>query len=473
MRIKFCGAAQNVTGSSHLIILDNGFKILLDCGLFQGKGDHIWTWNNNWYFKPSEIDCLILSHAHIDHCGRVPKLVKDGFAGHIHATHATRSLAGVMLLDSAKIQESDVEYHNRKIIDKRKKKNKTNLKPREALYTSKDVGPIMVRFEGHPYEVWQTIQPGIQLMFRDAGHIFGSASVTLKITENGKETIIGFTGDIGRPYRPILRDPMPMPEVDYLICESTYGDKVHESAPEQSAALLKVIKETCLEKRGKLIIPAFSLGRTQEIVYMLDKMESEGLLPKIKVYVDSPLSINVTHVYGLHPECFDGDMSNYLLTDHNPFGFNNLTYIKDVEASKALNNSDEPCIIISSSGMMNAGRIRHHLFNNIEDPKNTFLIVGYCSPETLGGILRAGATSIHIFDEEKLVKADVVIMDSFSAHGDQQEMFNFMKNQISSVKKLFLVHGEIETQQIWSAYLYDHGFKDIEIPIAGSEYSIN
>lgn len=473
MRIKFCGAAQNVTGSSHLIILDNGFKILLDCGLFQGKGDHIWTWNNNWYFKPSEIDCLILSHAHIDHCGRVPKLVKDGFAGPIHATHATRSLAGVMLLDSAKIQESDVEYHNRKIIDKRKKKNKTNLKPREALYTSKDVGPTMVRFEGHPYEVWQTIQPGIQLMFRDAGHIFGSASVTLKITENGKETIIGFTGDIGRPYRPILRDPMPMPEVDYLICESTYGDKVHESAPEQSAALLKVIKETCLEKRGKLIIPAFSLGRTQEIVYMLDKMESEGLLPKIKVYVDSPLSINVTHVYGLHPECFDGDMSNYLLTDHNPFGFNNLTYIKDVEASKALNNSDEPCIIISSSGMMNAGRIRHHLFNNIEDPKNTFLIVGYCSPETLGGILRAGATSIHIFDEEKLVKADVVIMDSFSAHGDQQEMFNFMKNQISSVKKLFLVHGEIETQQIWSAYLYDHGFKDIEIPIAGSEYSIN
>jgi metallo-beta-lactamase family protein len=472
MKIKFCGAAQNVTGSSHLIILDNGFKILLDCGLFQGKGDHIWTWNNNWYFKPSEIDCMVLSHAHIDHCGRIPKLVKDGFSGPIHATHATRSLCGVMLLDSAKIQESDVEYHNRKVLTKRKHKQKLNASPRQPLYTTKDIGSAMVKFEGHPYEVWEKIHPQVELLFRDAGHIFGSASVTLKITENDKQTIIGFTGDIGRPYRPILRDPQPMEKVDYLICESTYGDTIHTSAPEQSQDLLKVIKDTCLTKKGKLIIPAFSLGRTQEIVYMLDKMENEGLLPRVKVYVDSPLAVNVTHIFGLHPECFDSEMASYLLTDDNPFGFNNLVYIKDVEASKALNNSDEPCIIISSSGMMNAGRIKHHIFNNIEDPKNTILIVGYCSPETLGGLLRAGAETVEIFDEEKRVNAEVVIMDSFSAHGDQQEMFNFVKNQVDTCQNLFLVHGELEVQEIFRTYLLERGFKNIEIPKPGEEYNL-
>jgi metallo-beta-lactamase family protein len=472
MKIKFCGAAQYVTGSSHLIELNDGFKILLDCGLFQGRGEHIWPMNNEWFFKPSEINVMILSHAHIDHCGRLPKLVKDGFAGRIHSTHATRSLCGVMLLDSAKIQEHDVIWHNEKILKKRKKNNQSNLAVREALYMIKDVGPTMVKFEGHPYDHWEQIHPDVQIMFRDAGHIFGSASITLKIREDGKETVIGFTGDIGRPYRPILRDPIPMPPVDYLICESTYGDKIHEGAPEQSSKLLAVIKKACIEKRGKLIIPAFSLGRTQEIVYMLDKMETQGLLPKIKVYVDSPLAINVTHVYGLHPECFDSEMVDYLLTDDNPFGFNNLVYIKDVEGSKALNHSDEPCIIISASGMMNAGRVKHHLFNNIDNPKHTFLIVGYCSPETPGGLLRSGAETIKVFDEEKQIKADVVIMDSFSAHGDQQEMFDFIKNQTSSCKKVFLVHGEPDTQAIFKTYLLDRGFAKIEIPALGEEFSI-
>jgi metallo-beta-lactamase family protein len=469
MNIKFCGAAQFVTGSCHLLELDNGFKIVLDCGLFQGKGEYIWEWNNTWLFKPNEIDCLILSHAHIDHCGRIPKLVKDGYRGPIHTTHATRSLCAVMLLDSAKIQEMDVEWHNNKILKKRKKERQ-NL--REPLYTSEDVGPAMVRFEGHPYEVWEQIHPDVQVMFRDAGHILGSASVTLKIRENGKETILGFTGDIGRPYRPILRDPKPMPEVDYLICESTYGDKIHEAAPEQSAQFLQVIKHTCIEKKGKLIIPAFSLGRTQEIVYMLDKMESAGLLPHIKVYVDSPLAVNVTHIFGLHPECFDSEINEYLLTDTNPFGFNDLIYVKDVEGSKALNHTEDPCIIISASGMINAGRVKHHLFNNIENPKNTFLIVGYCSPDTPGGVLRSGAETIRIFDEEKMIKADVVIMDSFSAHGDQKEISDFISNQSTRVKKLFLVHGEPETQKIFKSFLHEKGFSDIEIPASGDTFTL-
>ncbi len=469
MKIKFCGAAQYVTGSSHLIELDNGYKILLDCGLFQGKGQKIWDWNNEWLFKPSEIDCMILSHAHIDHCGRIPKLVKDGYKGPIHTTHATRSLCAVMLLDSAKIQEMDVEWHNRKVLKKRKKDRQSLRNP---LYTSEDIGPAMVRFEGHPYDVWEQVHPDVQVMYRDAGHILGSASITLKIKEGGKETIVGFSGDIGRPDRPILRDPQPMPEVDYLICESTYGDRVHENTPEQSAQFLEVIKKTCLEKKGKLIIPAFSLGRTQEIVYMLDKMENAGLLPRLKVYVDSPLAVNVTHIFGLHPECFDKETNEYIMSDTNPFGFNNLEYIKEVEASKSLNNSDEPCIIISASGMMNAGRVKHHLANNIENPKNTILIVGYCSPETPGGALRAGAETIELFDEEKKVRADIVIMDSFSAHGDKNEMYDFIANQKPTVKRIFLVHGELDTQNAFKNFLMEKGFSNIEIPGKASEFNL-
>lgn len=468
MQVKFCGAAQFVTGSSHLITLDDGYKILLDCGLFQGKGRHIWDYNNTWHFDPAEIDCLILSHAHIDHTGRVPKLVKDGFNGDIHCTHATRSLCSIMLLDSAKIQERDVEWHNKKILRKRRKDLKKLRKP---LYTSDIIAPTLNLFIGYNYNRWHQINDKVSVMFRDAGHILGSSSVTLKIKENGKERIVGFTGDIGRPDRPILRSPRQMPEVEYLICESTYGDKDHQLPPEQSEEFLDILKETCIEKRGKLIVPAFSVGRTQEIVYMLDKMETAGLLPKIPVYVDSPLAVNATMIFGQHPECFDNELNEYLLIDKNPFGFNDLNYIRDVADSKALNDSAEPCIIISSSGMMNAGRVKHHLFNNIENPNNTFLIVGYCSPDTPGGMLRDGIESIKLFGEHKMVKADVKVMDSFSAHGDRNEMYDFIENQ-KSVKKIFLVHGILERQEKFKSFLQEKGFSDIEIPAEGDEFEL-
>lgn len=468
MKVKFCGAAQFVTGSSHLITLDDGYKILLDCGLFQGKGRHIWDYNNTWNFTPADIDCLILSHAHIDHTGRVPKLVQDGFTGDIHCTHATRSLCTIMLLDSAKIQERDVEWHNKKILKKRRKDLK---KIRTPLYTSEIVGPTLDLFVGYNYNRWHRINEKVSVLFKDAGHILGSASVTLKITENGKERLIGFTGDIGRPDRPILRNPQQMPEVEYLICESTYGDKDHELPPEQSEEFLKILKETCIEKKGKLIIPAFSVGRTQEIVYMLDKLETAGLLPKLPVYVDSPLAVNATMIFGQHPECFDNELNEYLLIDDNPFGFNDLNYIRDVKDSKALNDTDEPCVIISSSGMMNAGRVKHHLFNNIENKKNTFLIVGYCSPDTPGGMLRDGVESIKLFGEWKMVKADVKVMDSFSAHGDRNEMHDFISNQ-KDVKKIFLVHGELDRQTKWKEFLNEKGFKDVEIPAEGDEFDM-
>ncbi|HRO07674.1 MAG TPA: MBL fold metallo-hydrolase [Saprospiraceae bacterium] len=469
MKIRFCGAARYVTGSSHLVILDNGFKILLDCGLFQGRGDETWEWNNHWYFDPAEIDCMVLSHAHIDHCGRIPKLVKDGYKGPIHATHATRSLCAVMLMDSARIQENDIEWFNEKII-KGKRKNKEHL--REPLYIPDDVGPAMVKFEGHAYDRWQTIHPDVQVLFRDAGHILGSASVTLKINENGKETLLGFTGDIGRADRPILRDPVPMPEVDYLICESTYGDRLHDKTPEQSNEFLEIINEACVNKKGKLLIPAFSLGRTQEIIYMLDKLSNQNLLPPIKVYVDSPLAVNVTHIFQLHPECFDEEINRYIRTDSNPFGFNNLIYVRDVEQSKILNTSKEPCIIVSAAGMLNAGRSKHHLYNSVDNPKNTILIVGYCTPETPGGVLRSGAKTIRLFDDEKPVLADIRIMDSFSGHGDRDEMLTFIINQKGHVKKIFLVHGEPEVQDNFKLFLIDKGMGMIDIPTMGSEVQL-
>ena len=471
MRIKFCGAARNVTGSAHLITLDSGYRILLDCGLFQGKGRSDKLSNNEWHFDPAAVDCLILSHAHIDHTGRVPKLVKDGFDGCIHATHATRSLCAIMLLDSAKIQERDTQMYNKRVLKKAKKKRKSNKKIvlRDPLYVAENVTSAMKLFKGYAYDRWHQIHDGIEVIFRDQGHILGSASVSLRITEGSKRTIIGFTGDIGRPDRPILRDPQPMPEVDYLICESTYGDIEHETKPEQSARFLEVMKETCVRRGGKLIIPAFSIGRTQELVYMMDKMAHDGLLPRIQIYVDSPLAVNATNIYGAHPECFDNELHQYMLTDDDPFGFNSLTYVKSVKLSKKLNASQEPMVIISASGMMTAGRIRHHMFHNLEDDKSTFLIIGYCAPYTAGAILKSGARQLKMMGKKLDVKARIESMDSFSAHGDRKEMLQSITHLKSKVRKIFLVHGEYETQQQFGEYLGQNGFAKVEIPAEGEE----
>ena len=463
MQIKFNGAARQVTGSCHLITLEDGYTIMLDCGLFQGHGKDSWDQNNHWGFRPEEVDVVILSHAHIDHSGRLPQLVRDGFNGKIYSTHATRSLCAIMLLDSAKIQERDVDWYNRKLLKKRKKHRK-DLKPRYALYTSEDVEPTMNRFIGCPYESWIRVSDKVEVLFRDAGHILGSSNITLKIIEGGEEKMLGFSGDIGRPDRPILKDPVRLPEVDYLIMESTYGDRLHESNPEQSERFLKIIEDTCLNKKGKLIIPSFSIGRTQEIVYMLDKMATAGALPRIPVFVDSPLAINATSVFASHPECFDREMHEYLLIDRNPFGFNDLHYTRSVRESKAINEDPNPGIIISASGMMTAGRIRHHLFNHIENPKNTFLMVGYCSPETPCAALKRGQDTIIVFGEEKHIGADIIQMDSFSAHGDQKEMLDFIANQKPRLKKTILVHGEYDVQKNFRKKLQETGYEDVAIP---------
>lgn len=459
MKIKFCGAAGTVTGSSHLITLDDGFKILLDCGLYQGNESKYENFNYTWAFNPTEIDVLILSHAHIDHCGRIPQLVADGFSKDIICTHATRNLANIMLLDSAYIQEKDVSY-----INERRKRN--GLPTVEALYTVAEAKKCAENFISVGYNKWITIHKNVEVKFIDAGHILGSASVTIRIKQNDNTyKTIGFSGDIGRPNRPILRDPQPMPELDYLICESTYGGEEHGSMPNNKHDLLKIIREACVERKGKLIIPAFSVGRTQELVYMMDQLHNEGLLPSIPVFVDSPLAIDATEIYMLHPECYDFDLLEYISNDPNPFGFKKLKYTRSVQESKAINNIKGPAIIISASGMMSAGRVKHHLNNNIEDPNATILVVGFCAEGTLGRRIRDGEKEVRIFGDTKTVNARVEIMDSFSAHGDNSEMLDFIENQDrEKLKTIFLVHGEPKRQEIFKTNLKAKGFKNVQIP---------
>lgn len=465
MKLKFCGAAGTVTGSCHLLELDNGYKILMDCGLYQGNDDFLENFNREWMFDPSEINVMILSHSHIDHAGRIPKLVKDGFRGDIICTSATRDLAAIMLLDSGSIQEQDARYLAKK---------KYYHGPTDPLYTVEDARESLQQFVGIAYNRWFKIDEDVSVLFRDAGHILGSASVTLKISRQGlKDTYLGFSGDIGRPDRPILRDPQPMPDLDYLICESTYGGKEHQGTPQDEHALLEIINKTCVINKGKLIIPAFSVGRTQEIIYMLDKLESSGKLPPIEVFVDSPLAINATEIFMMHPECYDMDLVEYMSVDPNPFGFKGLKFIRSAEKSKAINDYDKPCIIISASGMMQAGRIRHHLNNNIENPRNTILVVGYCAPNTLGARIRNKPDTVRIFGQEKQLKAKVEIMDSFSAHADQSEILDFLKNQSTNkLRNIFLVHGDEDRQLILKEALQDAGFGEVTLPQLGESIRI-
>lgn len=467
MKIQFFGAARTVTGSKHLLTTANGKRILLDCGFFQGRGADTDTMNRHFGFDPASIDCLVLSHAHIDHSGNIPNLVKQGFKGPIICTNATADLCKIMLLDSAHIQENDIRFLNKR----RMKKGLETLKP---LYGVSDVEKCLSLFKGISYNSSYKVTDDVHVTFTDAGHILGSAAVNLTIEENGKTKTLCFTGDIGRYNGSILKDPEPFPQADYLIAESTYGDRLHSDATFSEQQLFDVIYNTCIEKKGKVIIPAFSLGRTQELVYSLDQMESKKMLPRINVYVDSPLSVNATSIMRAHPECFNKGILEYMKHDPNPFGFNNLIYIQDLADSKRLNELEEPCIIISASGMADAGRIKHHIANNISNPNNTILMVGYSEPSSLGGKLRAGNEKVRIFGTEYEVKADVVIMDSYSAHGDYKEMIQFLNCQDKSkVKHVFLVHGEYETQLNYKEKLIADGFRHISIPEQNDSVELN
>ena len=458
MKISFHGAARTVTGSKHLLQLNNGKKILLDCGMFQGMGKETIELNSHWGFEPAEVDYVIISHAHIDHVGLLPKLVKDGYKGKVFCTAQTADLAKIMMLDSAHIQENDVVHAN-------KIKQKKGHPPVEALYTEEDVENVYPLLVSVVYNEQYKIDDNIELLFTDCGHILGSAAVNLKITENNKETRITFSGDVGRYNDLLLRAPQVFPQADYIILESTYGNRLHDMIVPSADNLLRFITHTCLEKKGNLIIPAFSVGRTQEILYLLNRLENEHRLPPLNYYVDSPLSLKATDVIQHHPECFNKEVQDLLRKDREIFNFKGLRFTESVEESKKLSASKEPCVIISASGMAEAGRVKHHIAHNIDKVRNTILIVGYCEPHSLGGKLRNGAKEVTIFGEHHMVNAEVGLIESMSAHGDYEDLCQWLSCQdAGEVSTLFLVHGEYDVQQSFRERLIKKGFRTVDIP---------
>lgn len=458
MTITFHGAAQNVTGSKHLIKLDNGVQILLDCGMFQGLGDETDDLNGHFGFRPDNVNYLILSHAHIDHCGLIPRLVAEGFNGTIFCTAPTMDLARILLNDSANIQEQDAEFSNKSRIRK-------GLPLIQPLYTEENVMEALRLFKIVDYNKDFEIEPRITLRFTDAGHILGSAAVHLTILENGKYQRIAFSGDVGRYGDPLLQNPQTFPQADYILLESTYGDSLHKDLEAIEGQIQEAIQQTCKLKGGKLIIPAFSVGRTQEILYALNALDLKGSLPDIPYYVDSPLSEKATNVLKEHPEVFNKSVKEVMKQDDDVFHFKGLKFIQSVEESKSLNNDPRPCVIISSSGMAEAGRVKHHIKNNIGNEKNTVLIVGYCEPSSLGGKLVAGNKVVRIFGDEYDVKSEIRVIKSMSAHGDYEDLLRFLSCQNpEEVKKVFLVHGEYDVQAKLKQRLIHKGFINVIIP---------
>ena len=458
MKIAFHGAARTVTGSKHLLTLKNGKKILLDCGMFQGMGKETDSLNRDFGFNPAEVDVMVLSHAHIDHSGLIPKLIKDGFAGKIFCTPATRELTKILLEDSGEIQESDVKYSNKK----RLAEGQPFLQP---LYTIEDAKNSFGSFIEVKYGTWQQIIEDVEVLFTDAGHIIGSACVHLRIKENGIVRQLTFSGDVGRYRDVILKSPDTFPQADFILLESTYGNSLHDDVVTTPDHLLEWINKKCLQKKGKLIMPAVSVGRTQEILFALSQLENENRLPKLDYFLDSPLSLEATELVKRYPQYFNKYIQKILQSDADPFSFTGLKYIKTVEQSKMLNFRNEPCVIISASGMADAGRVKHHISNNIENSRNTILLTGYCEPRSLGGRLIDGAKEVSIFGIQHEVHAEVGAVRSMSAHGDYEDLSQWLAGQNPrQVQKLFLVHGEYDVQQAFKDRLQRKGFMDIEIP---------
>ncbi|MDB9741445.1 MBL fold metallo-hydrolase [Akkermansiaceae bacterium] len=442
MKLKFCGAAGTTTGSQHLLEV-NGAKILLDCGLYQGRRKDAYEINNTFpNFDPSDIDAVILSHAHIDHSGNLPNLTSNGFKGNIYTTFATRDLCQVMLADSARIQRSDAEWIS-------KKRKKEGLEPIEPLYTEMEAEQCMRQFVNMGYDRKMYVADGVTVEFIDAGHILGSAQVILEIDdkEDGKRKRFLFSGDVGRGDNDILRDPEAAQDIDYVLMESTYGGREHVLGTKADERIARILNRS-LEKGGKIIIPAFAVERTQQLLYILHQLFEEGKIPNVPVYVDSPLAVNATEIFRLHPECFNDEVYRFLFEKRNPFGFEGLTLVRSVEMSKKLNANNSQAIIITASGMCEAGRVLHHLKNSIEDERNTILFVGYCAQQTLGWKIREGWEEVKIFGKPFKLKANVEIVDSLSGHADHSELMDYFSAMTGKKEKVWLVHGEESSSQI-------------------------
>jgi metallo-beta-lactamase family protein len=457
MKITFHGAAQTVTGSQHLLQV-NGHRLLLECGLYQGRRQESFDRNRRFSYNPRDVDAVILSHAHIDHSGNLPNLVKQGFSGPVYATRATAHLSDVMLQDSGHIHESDAEYVN----EKRKKRGE---RPVEPLYTVEDALQVQQYFQGVGYDEPFEVIPGVEARLVEAGHILGSAAVVLDIQENGRGRRVWFSGDIGRLNLPIVRDPVMPDGADYLIMETTYGDKDHASPLQAIDELREVVSET-VRRGGKIIIPAFAVGRTQELVYDLHQMIDRREIPLVPIYVDSPLAVNISDIFREHPDFFDEEMRNFMAEDtsRSALGFELVTYVRSVEQSKALNRIKEPMVIISASGMAETGRILHHLKNNIEDRDNTILIVSWQAPGTLGRALADGIKHVKIFGESYERRARVARIDGLSAHAGQSLLKEYALAVKGRAKDVFLVHGEALPAQALTEKLRDAGMGNVSYP---------
>ena len=463
MKIKFCGAAGTTTGSQHLLEI-NGTRILLDCGLYQGSRTRAHEVNCCFpHFDPAEIDTVILSHAHIDHSGNLPNLVKKGFKGNIVCTHATRDLCQIMLADSAHIQESDTNWLN-------KHRKKDGLPPIEPLYTAQDAERSLRQFVTVGYNRPLPVGDGITATFVDAGHILGSAQVLLTIDDrdDGIRKRFLFSGDIGRGKNEVLRDPVPVEDVDFLLMESTYGGREHEAPPGMGEHFARVLSEAA-RRGGHILIPAFAVERTQQVLYVLHGLFKDGSIPDLPVYVDSPLAVSATEIYRLHPDAFNEDVYQRLFEKQNPFGFEGLTLVRSVSGSKSLNELKGPAIIISASGMCEAGRILHHLKNNIGDPKTTVLFVGYCADNTLGRRIRDGEKEVPILGGRYKVRAHIEAIDSFSGHADHSELLEYFERTTGPKRRVWLVHGEPEASAALKHALGQRHHHNIEIAEAGQE----
>ncbi|MSS71698.1 MAG: MBL fold metallo-hydrolase [Candidatus Latescibacteria bacterium] len=463
MQISFLGAARTVTGSMHLLEVA-GRRILLDCGLFQGPRKEAFERNRRFPFDPKSIDAVVLSHAHIDHSGNLPTLVRAGFQGDIHATFATRDLCGAMLLDSAHIQESDVAYVN-------KRRGRQGKAPFEPLYTTPDAVRALTLFRGVGYDRAFPVTPEVTATFHDAGHILGSAITELTIQEpkKGPVTLV-FTGDLGRKGMPILRDPTTLSRADLLISESTYGGRVHPADEDVEGELEEILRRTA-GRGGKVIIPAFAVGRTQEVVYHLHRLCKAGRIPDMPVYVDSPLAVNVTEVFRLHPECFDEETRAFILSEEDPFGFQRLHYVRKAEASKALNQIRVPCVIVSASGMCEAGRILHHLANTVEDGRNTVLIVGFQAQGTLGRRLVDRDPVVRILGKEYQRRAEVCVLNGLSGHADRNGLLEWIGNVNGSLRHIFLVHGDPNQSEALAGTLRERKACPVTVPTPGETFT--
>ncbi|HLE13791.1 MAG TPA: MBL fold metallo-hydrolase [Anaerolineales bacterium] len=466
MQISFHGAAHTVTGSQHLLQV-NGYRLLLECGLFQGRRQESFERNRNFPFNPAGIDAMILSHAHIDHSGNLPHLVKKGYRGPIYATPATAHLSNLMLLDSGSIHESDAEFIN-------KRRARRGEPPIEPLYTVEDAARVAQYFQSVDYDQSFEVFPGTTARLVDAGHILGSAAVALEIEENGRRVRLWFSGDIGRRDLPLLRDPvLPDGDIDILIMECTYGDRLHLD-PGVSYNELREIISAAIRRKGKVIVPAFAVGRTQELVYYLHQMIDKKEIPRIPIVVDSPLAVNASEIFRAHPEVFDQEALDFQNKDthHSVLGFGLVTYTRSVEQSKSLNGMEGPMVIISASGMAETGRILHHLKNNLEDPRNTVLIVSWQAPETLGRRLADGERTVKIFGETYVRRAEVARIDGLSAHADQTYLLEYARAAGEQLRQIFLVHGEAGPAQALTEKLAEAGLSNISYPELHSEVEI-